>query len=44
MIVKALAKTLYALSESLIRRHYQEKMMAHHLRLCRTQMSAMARR
>ena len=44
MIIKALAKTLYALSDSLVRRHYQEKMMFHHLGLCRTSMTALPRR
>ena len=44
MIIKALAKTLYALSDNLIRRHYQDKMMFHHLRLYRTPMLAITRR
>ncbi len=43
MIIKAVAKTLYSISELLVRRSNQDKMMYYHLRLCRTQLSAITK-
>jgi hypothetical protein len=44
MIVKALAKTLYSLTDILVRRSNQDKMMSHHLGLCRAQLSAKSKK
>jgi hypothetical protein len=44
MIVKALAKTLYSISVILAKHAKQDMMMSHHLKLCRTQTSAISKR